>query len=193
MSQSDTGEVTRLLHAAGRGDREAQDRLIPIIYQELRHRAAASLRGERADHTLQTTALVNEAWLRLTDQEEVEWSDRAHFFAVAATCIRRILVDHARRRKAAKRGGGVRRVALDEIDEDLVYRAPEELLAMDEVLTHLAELDQRKARVVELRFFGGLQMSEVARVLDTSLTTVERDLRLARAWLHRELSGDEEA
>ena len=180
-------EVTELLRKASAGDTSAIDRLMPHIYDELRARAGAFLRKERPDHTLQTTALVHEAYLRLIDQENVEWSDRAHFFAIAATCIRRILVDHARKRHAKKRDASAGRVPLEKIDV-AVRTPPAELLALDAALGRLAEQDERKARVVELRFFGGLRNEEVGELLGVSLGTVERDLRLARAWLHRELT-----
>jgi RNA polymerase sigma factor (TIGR02999 family) len=186
LEKASPREVTRLLREAVRGDRAAMDRLMPLVYEELRRRAAQYLRRERQDHTLQATALVHEAYLRLIDQNNVEWADRTHFFAVAATCIRRILVDHARRRRAAKRGSRLKPVPLEEADA-VVTEVHEDLLALEEAMNRLAGRDPRKARVVELRFFGGLRPDEIGPILDVSSATVERDLRLARAWLHREL------
>ena len=187
-----SSEVTRLLKAWGRGDREALDRLTPLVYEQLRRLAASYMRKERRDHHLQPTALVHEAYLRLVQGEEVDWRDRVHFFAVSARVMRRILVDAARRRTSAKRGG---RVARDEhstiLDLDSLPasddRRAAELCAVDDALTALAQLDQRRAQVVELRFFGGLSVAETAEALKVSPETVMRDWKLARAWLNREL------
>ncbi len=190
MGEPSPKEVTHLLREAVKGDQAAMDRVMPLVYEELRARAAVYMRHERQEHTLQATALVHEAYMRLIDQKQVEWADRTHFFAVAATCIRRILVDHARRRQAVKRGGHMNPVPLEEADA-AVAEAHEELLNLEEAMNHLADVDARKARMIELRFFGGLQLDEIAQVLDVSAATVERDLRLARAWLHRELSDRE--
>ena len=184
-------DLTRLLLAWSDGDESALSQLIPLVQGELRRLASRSLRGERPGHPLQTTALVNEAYLRLIDQQNVDWQNRAHFFAVAAQIMRHLLVDHARARHYAKRGGGARYVALDEA----AAIAPErdaELLALDEALSRLAALDARKSRVVELRYFGGLSVEETAEVLGMSEITVKREWRKAKAWLYLELSGEEQ-
>jgi RNA polymerase sigma factor (TIGR02999 family) len=175
--------VTALLHAWRAGDRGALDRLIPLVHDELHRLAQGCMRGERPDHTLQATALVNEVYLRLVGSE-VDWKDRAHFFAVAATTMRRILVDHARAKGRKKRAG-----ALVSLEESAVV-APDredELLAIDEALTRLAAHDERAARTVELHYFGGLTYDEIAEALGVSAATVDRDLRFAKAWLYREL------
>ncbi len=180
-------DVSVLLRAWSDGDSTALDQLTPIVYDELHRLARRYLRGERRDHSLQTTALVNEAYLRLVDHTRMAWQDRAHFFAVSAQVMRRILVDHARRRNV-KRGRGLRRVSLAEatlIGGD----RPTDLAALDDALTVLAERDPRKAQVVEMRFFGGLSVEESAEVLGVSPVTVMRDWRTAKAWLYRELSG----
>jgi len=181
-------EITQLLLAWSKGDREALDRLFPLVYAELRRLAKSYMRKERAGHTLQTTALIHEAYLRLIDAGRVEWRNRAHFFGVAARAMRQILVEMARERGCQKRGGGARQIALDEamtigagLDEDLV--------SLDEALGALAKFDARKAQVVEMRFFGGLTEEEVAAALDVSPETVRRDWRLARSWLRKKLSG----
>lgn len=180
-------DVTALLRAWGAGDRDAADRLVPIIYQQLRRRAAAYLRQERPNHTLQPTALVNEAYLRLVDQRHMAWQNRAQFFGVASQMMRRILVDHARRRKMDKRSGQWLRVSLG----DRAAAAPDgdfDVLALDILLEKLTAFDARKSRVVELRYFGGLSIPEIARVLDVAPTTIDREWRTARAWLHAELT-----
>ena len=185
---SSTGlDVSVLLRAWSDGDAKALHQLTPIVYDELHRLARRYLRGERRDHSLQTTALVNEAYLRLVDHTRMEWQDRAHFFAVSAQVIRRILVDHARRRNV-KRGRGLRRVALDEATM-IGGDRPTDLAALDDALTLLAERDPRKAQVVEMRFFGGLSVEESAEVLGVSPVTVMRDWRTAKAWLYRELSS----
>ena len=168
------------------GNREAFDKLVPIVYDELRRQAARYLKHERQGHTLQTTALVHEAYVRLIDQVGVRWQNRAHFYAIAAELMRRILVDHARKRNAAKRGGDAVKVTLN---EDLKASAEPnvDLIAVDEALTKLATLDRQQARVVELRFFGGLNVEETAEVLGISDRTVKRDWSVARAWIRREL------
>jgi RNA polymerase sigma-70 factor (ECF subfamily) len=181
-------DVTSLLRAWGRGDPAALDELTPVIYEELRRRAHSYMKNERGDHTLQTTALANEAWLRLVNVSVVDWKDRAHFFAIAANMMRRILVDAARARGREKRGGSAQRVDLDQIPDISARRDPE-LIAIDEALKTLAELDPRKAKVIELRFFGGLSVEETAEVLKVHEQTVLRDWRLARVWLMREMSG----
>ena len=193
MASPPSKELTRLLVDWSNGDQAALDELMPLVYAELRKLARHYMRGERSGHTLQTTALVNEAYLRLVDQRSVRWQNRAHFFAIAAQVMRRLLVDHARTQKRAKRGGGGLQISLDEA----MLMAPgrsAELLALDEALNNLAELDPRKSRVVELRHFGGLSVEEAAEVLQVSPNTVIRDWSLARAWLRREVetgSGDE--
>ena len=179
-------EITRLLVAWGDGDRSALEELAPLVHSEL-HRLAHHYMGrERHGHTLQTSALVNEAYVRLIDWKEVRWQNRAHFFAVSAQLMRRILVDFARDRQYLKRGGGALRVSLGEAEAFTVERGAD-LVALDEALTGLAEVDRRKGQVVEMRFFGGLSVEEVAEVLKVSKETVMRDWRLAKVWLLREL------
>ena len=181
--------ITQLLKDWNGGDQEALDRLVPLIYDELRRAARRHMRRESADHTLQTTALVNEAYLRLIDQKHVRWEGRSHFFALAAQVMRNILVDYARRRRYQKRGGLARRVLLEEANA--VSREPgADILALDEALKLLAEIDPRRSRVVELRYFGGLDLKETAAVLGVSPATALRDWNLAKAWLYRQLSRD---
>jgi RNA polymerase sigma factor (TIGR02999 family) len=193
MKSAETSQVTVLLRAWASGDGAALDRLAPLVYDELRRMARRYMRKERAGNTLQTTALVNEAYLRLVDVKNVSWSDRVHFYAVSAQMMRRILVDSARARASAKRGGAVKRVAhstavnFDEIP-DLRSARGTELLAVDDALTRLAEFDPRKAKVIELRFFGGMSVEETAEVLKISPQSVMRDWKLAKAWLLRELT-----
>jgi len=182
-----TGEVTHLLLELRRGDKEAEGRLIPLIYPELRRIAAAYLRRESPDHSLQPTALVHEAYLRLTELKKVDWRGRAHFFAVSANVMRRILVDHARANRARKRGNGWDSVSLNEAILPSPQRAPE-ILALDEALTRLATLEARQARIVELRFFAGMSEEEAGEALGISARTVKRDWRIARAWLYKELA-----
>ena len=193
MAHAQTSETTLLLRAWAEGDRAALEQLTPRVYAELRRIAGYCMQNERPGRTLQTTALVHEAYLRLIDVNNVNWEHRAHFFAVSAQIMRRILVDRARGRATAKRGGGMPRVNLDEIalDEiaDVSSGRGNELIALDEALERLAELDPRKARIIELRFFGGLSVEETAAVLKVSPDTVMRDWRLARSWLLLELSG----
>ena len=181
-----TQEITQLLAAWSDGDREALDRLLPLVESELHQLARRYMSRERPDHTLQATALVNEAYLRLIDQTRVRWQNRAHFFAIAAQMMRRVLVNYAKARHRGKRGGDARKIALDEAAELTDERAAE-LVALDEALGELAKVDERKARVVELRYFGGLSVEEAAEVLKVSPETVKRDWQRARAWLHREL------
>jgi len=181
-------EVTRLLSAWSEGDRAALDRLLPLVEHELRRLAHRHMRRERGDHTLQTTALVNEAYLRLIGQRQVRWQNRAHFFGIAAQFMRRILIDHARKHAYAKRGGGARKISLDQAPVLSDERAAE-LVALDDALRSLAELDQRKSRVVELRYFGGLSVEETAEVVGISPDTVAREWRRAKAFLRRELSA----
>jgi RNA polymerase sigma factor (TIGR02999 family) len=186
-------EITELLKAWGSGDPAALDQLTPLVYDELRRLARRYMRNERAGNTLQTTALVNEAYLRLVDAKRVAWQDRVHFFAVSAQMMRRILVDAARARGSAKRGGQMKRVNhstafnLDEIP-DVSKGRDRELVAIDDALNTLAEMDPRKARVIELRFFGGLSVEEAAEILKISPQSVMRDWKLAKAWLTRELA-----
>lgn len=183
--------VTEMLLRWNGGDRSALDGLTPILYGELRRLAASYLRSQRPDHTLQPTALVHEAYLKLVDHSKLEWKSRAHFFGMAATVMRHILVDHARAKGAAKRSGGPK-VPLDEAI-DYAPNRPGELIALDDALKALSEFDPRKARVVELRFFGGLTNEETAEVLEISVPTVVREMRMAQAWLHRELTNSAHA
>ena len=181
------GDVSQLLRAWRDGDRGALEKLTPIVYAELHRLARRYMRGERAGHSLQTTALVNEAYMRLVDYKRMQWQDRAHFFAVAAQVMRRILVDHARSHNV-KRGAGVQHVSLDEgavVGDD---RASD-LVALDDALNALARLDPRKVQIIEMRFFGGLSVEETAEVLKVSPATVRRDWSIAKFWLYRELGG----
>jgi RNA polymerase sigma factor (TIGR02999 family) len=180
-------EVSGLLRAWGDGDREALDKLTPIVYEELRRLARRYMRRERPGHSLQTTALVNEAYLRLVDYKGMQWQNRAHFFAVSARQMRRILVEHARRHNL-KRGRGVQHVSLDET-AIVGSRRAADLVALDDAMKALARLDPRKVQVVEMRFFSGLSVEETAEVLKVSSVTVMRDWSTAKAWLYRELSG----
>ena len=182
-----TPDVTELLLAWGRGEESALEKLMPVVYQELRRMARGHMRGERADHTLQATALVNEAYLRLVDSQRVRWQNRAHFFAVASQLMRRVLVDAARSRHYQKRGGSRERVTLDESLTVCAGPGPD-LVALDEALKALAVVDSRKAKVVECRFFGGLSLEETAEALQVSTDTVLRDWKLAKMWLLREMS-----
>jgi RNA polymerase sigma factor (TIGR02999 family) len=183
-------EVTQLLVAWSHGDEAALARLAPLVQAELRRLAQSYLRRERPDHTLQATAIVNEAWVRLIDGRSVQWENRAHFFGIAANLMRHILVDHARRRHNLKRGGDVLRVSLTEA-ENVAAEKSAGVIALDDALNTLAEFDQRKSRIVELRFFGGLSEAETAEALKISLRTVQREWNLARAWLYHELSKSE--
>jgi RNA polymerase sigma-70 factor, ECF subfamily len=191
MATPSSQEITQLLLAWSDGDQAALEKLTPLVYAELRRLAKGYMFGERTGHTLQTTALINEAYMRLIDWKNVRWQGRAHFFGVAAQVMRRILVDFARARHYAKRGGAAQQVSLDEavtIHED----RSAELIALDEALKSLAEIDPRKSQVVELRFFGGLSAKETAEALKVSQRTVEREWNSARAWLYRELRGKDE-
>ena len=180
------GEVTQLLVSLSKGNQEAVSKLIPLVYEELRRLARHYMRRERSDHTLQTTALVHEAYLRLVEQRETNWQNRAHFFAIAAQLMRRILLDHARACRTDKRGGEHERLPLE---ETLVFspKKSEELIALDEALNRLSELSPRQSQIIELRFFGGLTVEETAEVLGIAPKTVKRDWSVARAWLHREV------
>ena len=188
----DPKTVTEVLNELAKGDERALDRLLPVVYRELKRLAAGYLRSERAEHTLQPTALAHEAYLRLVGREEIQWQNRAHFLGVAARAMREILVDHARRRKALKRGGGQ---ALTLYDEALPVAGgrPVAFDDLDQALTDLARLSERQAKVVELRYFGGLTIEETGEVLGISPVTVKRDWATARAWLYRELTGSDSA
>ena len=179
-------DITALLGDWSRGDRAALDQVLPLVYAELRRVARRQLRKERSDHSLQPTALVHEVFIRLVDQRQVDWQNRAHFFGVAATVMRRILVDHARRHGASKRGEGVPRVPIDEA-RDVAASDGMPILALDQALDRLEKVDAELARIVELRAFGGLTIDEAAHVLNVSPSTAKRDWRTAKAWLTREL------
>ena len=182
-------DVTRVLSAVEEGDPRAAERLLPLVYDELRRLAHSYLRHERPDHTLQTTALVHEAYLKLIDQRSVNWQNRAHFFAISAQAMRRILLDNARRHTAAKRGGGGQKVSLDEVATLTGDAANESLIELDKALQRLATIDPEQSRIVELRYFGGLTIEETAEVLKTSASSVQRDWTIARAWLYNAITG----
>ena len=181
--------VTELLHAWSDGDKTALDQLVPVVYDELRRQASRYLRREAEGHTLQTTALVNEAYLRLVDQKNIRWQNRAQFFGIAAQLMRRILVDHARAKHRAKRGGHDVRVTLDDA---VAIAANQEidLIALDAALDRLAQIDEQQSKVVEMRFFSGLNVEETAEALRVSPATVKRDWNVAKAWLYREMTGE---
>jgi len=184
-------DVTELLRSFRKGNPEAGAKLIPLVYEELRRMARRHMRQESPGHTLQTTALIHEAYLRLVEQKETNWENRAHFFGVASQLMRRILVDHARASETAKRGGAAEKVPLD---EEFLAWSPEkssELIALDESLNRLAQLSPRQSQIVEMRFFGGLTVEEIAEVLHITSRTVKRDWNIARAWLVREVRGQE--
>jgi RNA polymerase sigma-70 factor (ECF subfamily) len=186
----DPHEVTQLLAQLSRGDERAADQLMPVVFEEFRALAASYMAREGRDHTFQPTALVNEAYLRLVDQRQTDWKDRSHFFAIGAQAMRRVLVDHARAKRREKRGGSAQRVALQD-DIALSPGREEDVLAVNDALERLAQLDPRQARIVELRFFAGLNVEEVAEVLGVSKRTVESDWTMVRAWLRKELGeGD---
>jgi RNA polymerase sigma-70 factor (ECF subfamily) len=191
MTTESANEITSLLIDWSNGDKSALDRLFPIVEHELHRLAHSYMRRDNPDHTLQTTALVNEAYLRLVDQRQQNWSSRSHFYGVAAQLMRHILVDHARKRAAKKRSGG----AAVTFDEGIAYTAERagELVALDDALVGLAAFDERKAKIVELRFFGGLTIDETAQALGMSTATVERETRLAQMWLAREMKGERPA
>jgi RNA polymerase sigma factor (TIGR02999 family) len=184
---STPGGITQLLIAWNRGDQGARDELMPLVYDELRRLARAYLRRERPGHTLQPTALVNEAYLRLIDQSQVSWQNRAHFFGIAARLMRQVLVNHAEARRAAKRGGDAERISLNEVDRLAVDREVD-LVALNEALKNLERIDPPQGQIVELRYFSGLTIEEVAEVMGVSAATVKREWATARAWLRRELS-----
>jgi RNA polymerase sigma factor (TIGR02999 family) len=181
-------DITGLLVEWGKGDKAALDRVIPLVYEELRRLARRQMRGERTGDTFQTTALVHEAYVRLVDYERIQPRDRAHFLGIASQAMRRILIERARSRNAAKRGSGGQRVSLDEIADVSDERAAD-LIALDEALKNLVTFDPRKAQIVELKYFGGLTIEETAEVLEISTPTVEREWRTAKIWLHREIKG----
>jgi RNA polymerase sigma factor (TIGR02999 family) len=187
MKERPAHDVTVLLNRVSAGDQSAPGKLLELVYEDLRHLAAVYMQGERADHTLQATALVHEAYLRMVDWENVTWENRAQFFAVAAQVMRRVLVDHARSKNAAKREGSQQKLALDEA-MGIADKTEFDVLALEEVLSSLETLDPRQAKIVELRFFGGLSIDEAAHVLKLSATTVKREWTVAKAWFHRELS-----
>jgi RNA polymerase sigma-70 factor, ECF subfamily len=188
MDSSPRSNVTELLIGWGKGDRTALDEMLPLVYSELKRLASVYLKRERAGHTLQTTALVHEAYSRLVDQKSVDWKNRAQFLGIAAEIMRRILTHHARDRAAAKRGGNAQRVSLS-LAERSISQPNVDLIALDDALTELSSFDERKSRIVELKFFGGMTSEEIAEVLQVSVGTVERDWNLARAWLYRAISG----
>ena len=187
MTKPEPSELTQLLVDWRRGDKAALDKLMPLVYQELRRIARRYMRGERAGHSLQSAALVNEAYLRLIDIKRIDWQNRAHFFAMAAQLMRRTLVDHARSRNYAKRGGEQQKLSLSEADQ-FGEKPDVDLVALDDALKTLAAMNERQSRIVELQYFGGLTIKETAEVLGVSHTTVERDWTVAKAWLRRELS-----
>jgi RNA polymerase sigma factor (TIGR02999 family) len=184
--------ITQLLINWRNGDKAALDQLMPLVYEELRRLARSFMGKERNNHTLQTSALINEAYLKLVDQDETNWQNRAHFFAVSAQIMRHILIDHARSYGYEKRGAGAQRLGLDDVKVFSEERAGE-LVALDEALTDLATVDPRKSRLVELRFFGGLNIDETAEVMNLSPTTVQREWRAAKAWLQRFIKGENPA
>src|SRR5262245_642370 len=192
MATPSSHEITHLLLAWSDGDEAALELLTPLVHAELHRLAKGYMFGERTGHMLQTTALINEAYLRLIDWKNVRWQNRAHFFGVAAQVMRRILVDYARARRSTRRGRGARQVSLDEAATVYEVRGPE-FVALDEALKKLAEIDPRKSQIVELKFFGGLSTKETAEVLKVSQRKVEREWSLARTWLYRELRGKDEA
>lgn len=187
MDSSPRSNVTELLIGWGNGDRAALDEMLPVVYAELKRLASVYLKRERAGHTLQTTALVHEAYERLVNQKQVDWKNRAQFLGIAAEVMRRILTHHARDRAAAKRGGKAQRVSLRLAEQSTQPNV--DLIALDDALTELSKIDERKSRIVELKFFGGMTIEEIGEVLQVSEGTVERDWNLARAWLYRAISG----
>ncbi|HJZ80448.1 MAG TPA: sigma-70 family RNA polymerase sigma factor [Pyrinomonadaceae bacterium] len=190
MTEPSSPDITRILIDWSNGDGAALDRLIPLVYAELRRQAARHLRRERTGHTLQTTALIHEAYLRLVDQRNVRWQNRAHFFAVSAQLMRRILVDHARRRRRAKRGGSATPLPLNEALLIAVEKSDVDLLALNDALQRLAAVDARQSKIVELRFFSGLSIEDTAMVLGVSPATIKNEWNVAKAWLRREIGGE---
>ncbi len=187
--EASTGELTRLLKDCGAGNREALDKLLPLVYEELRRLAHSFLSHERPDHTLQTTALVHEAYLKLIDQRSVNWENRGQFFAISAQAMRRILLDNARRHTAAKRGSGGQKISLDDVATLSTDQANESLIALDLALQKLETIDPEQSRIVELRYFGGLTIEETAEVLKISPSSVQREWTIARAWLYKAITG----
>ncbi|HEX8249707.1 MAG TPA: sigma-70 family RNA polymerase sigma factor [Pyrinomonadaceae bacterium] len=181
-------QITQLLKKWSEGNQEVLDKLMPLVYEELRRQASRYLRRERSNHTLQTTALIHEAYLKLIDQNQVEWQNRTHFFAIAAQAMRRILVDYARERNREKRGGAAENLPIEEAAFVVSEEKNVDLVALDEALNRLAEFDERQARVVELRYFSGLSIDETADILGVSNVTVRRDWNMAKAWLHQQIS-----
>jgi RNA polymerase sigma factor (TIGR02999 family) len=186
IKMAETSEITTLLKAWEQGDKSALDKLMPLVYDELRRQASRYLRKERANHTLQTTDLIHEAYLKMVDQKNVSWQNRSHFFAISAKCLRQILIDYARKRHREKRGGQVEIVPIDEV-QIMSAEKSLELIALHEVLKNLENQDRQKSRIVEMRYFGGLTMEEIAEVLGVSKRTVERDWQMAKAWLYKEM------
>jgi RNA polymerase sigma factor (TIGR02999 family) len=186
--QAEDKNITQLLLAWNDGNQEALDKLMPLVYEELHRQAARFLRRERSDHTLQTTGLIHEAYLKLVDQRKVHWESRTHFFAIAANLMRRILVDYARSKKRDKRGGDIVKLPLEEAELVAGKERGIDLIALDEALTRLEKIDERQARIIELRYFGDLTLEETAKALKISRTTVADDWAMAKAWLHRELT-----
>jgi len=190
MNSASSKNITELIIAWGNGDKAAVDQLIPVIYDELHRLAARYMRHEKTGHTLQTTALVNEAYCKLVDQKNVQWQNRAHFFGIAAQAMRRILVDHARGRLRMKRGGAAQKISLDE-SAFIPQPEVEQLISLDDALSRLAEFDPQKSRIVEMKFFGGLSMEEISEVEKVSKSTIEREWRKAKAWLHHAIQTDQ--
>lgn len=187
---SDSGQISELLEAWSDGDSEAWNKLVPVVYEELREQARRHLRNERVGHTLQTTALVHEAYLKLADQRVLNWENRAHFFWLASEIMRRLLVDYARGRNRKKRGGDVEILAMNSAFQIAIDNSGVDLLSLDKALTKLAVFDPQQSKIVEIRFFGGRTIEETAETLGLSVATVKRDWAVAKAWLHRELSID---
>jgi len=187
MAATRASDVTRLLVDWQGGDKLALEELMPLVYRELRKVAASYIRQERRDHTLQPTALIHESYLRMVDQDMPKWQSRAHFFGIAARLMRQILVDYARQRRATKRGAEQIRVPLDSAAHSTLYSGGERVLTLDAALTKLATLDQRKSRVLEMRVFGGMKLSDIATALEVSEPTIKRDMRMAKAWLRVEI------
>jgi RNA polymerase sigma-70 factor, ECF subfamily len=187
MQRPQSNQVTQLLLDWSRGERAALDELMPLVYQELRKLASSYLRSERPDHTLQPTALIHEAYLRMVGHDMPQWQSRAHFFGVAARLMRQILVEHARTRHARKRGGDQQKISLDDAPQVFAQTDAVALLALDDALTKLAAFDERRSRILEMRSFGGMSVEETAAALGVSEATVKREMRLAQAWIRREL------
>ncbi|MFN6964832.1 MAG: sigma-70 family RNA polymerase sigma factor [Pyrinomonadaceae bacterium] len=190
MAQQETHEITQMLLELTDGNAEVVDRILPHIYDELRRLAGSYLRRERSDHTLQPTALVHEAYMKLIDQKKVRWQNRAHFFGIAAQVMRRILMDHARKHKADKRGGSSDKLPIDEGILVVSRERSSELVALDDALNALAAIDPQKAKIVELRYFGGLSIEETAEVMGVSVPTINRQWRMAKAWLYGQIANE---